>query len=61
MNDEPKPCPFCGGTDLEVMDIDEGYAAIACDTCDAFGPMGFGAEGAWQEWNHRAFEESPFS
>ncbi|MEF8793933.1 Lar family restriction alleviation protein [Thiohalorhabdus sp.] len=61
MTEAPKPCPFCGGTELEVMDIDEGYAAIACDTCDAFGPMGLGAEGAWREWNHRAFEESPFS
>ncbi len=60
MTDELKPCPFCGSTNLEVMEIDEGYAAIACGTCDAFGPMGLGDEGASLEWNQRAFEDAAF-
>ncbi len=60
MTDELKPCPFCGSTDLEVMDIDQGYAAIACGLCDAFGPMGLGGEGASAEWNQRVFEDAAF-
>ena len=57
MDEVLKPCPFCGGTDLDLVDIDEGYFAIACGLCDAFGPMGQGEDGAMTEWNQR-FESS---
>lgn len=60
MLEELKPCPFCGGTELEVMEIDEGFSAVACDTCDAIGPMGQGDEEAKREWNQRAFEEAAY-
>ena len=56
MDQDLKPCPFCGGTDFEIVDIDQGFAAVACNTCDAFGPMGPGEEGAMAEWNERALE-----
>lgn len=49
-----KPCPFCGGADLELEEIDEGYYVVACETCDAFGPMGEGEQGAMENWNYRA-------
>ena len=60
MDEDLKPCPFCGGTELEILDIDEGFCAVACETCDAFGPMGMGPEGAREEWNHRAVEVDPY-
>lgn len=37
---DPKPCPFCGGTDLEVATVaDPGYTSVACLTCFADGPQ----------------------
>lgn len=60
MDQELKPCPFCGGTDLDLVDIGEGFTAIACNTCDAFGPMGPGEEGAAAEWNERVLVEDPY-
>ncbi len=35
MSEELKPCPFCGGTDLDV-DFEGGF--VSCNSCDTYGP-----------------------
>ena len=52
---ELKPCPFCGGTDLRVVDppvCDEWVVECACD---ANGPIANPTpEDAIETWNMRA-------
>jgi hypothetical protein len=51
--DELKPCPFCGGTSIDVSD---GFAAC-CNNCLADGPIQIGERGpaaAAKYWNYRA-------
>mgnify|MGYP001329993143 CR=1 FL=1 len=55
MNDEIelKPCPFCGGTKLDVSDEDYVY----CNTCDARGPSSYAEneeQSNYELWNERA-------
>ena len=64
MNEELKPCPFCGGEDVKLWVGLHGStdAKVTCQTCDAEGPL-FGAEDwlgmdwrpeAITAWNTRA-------
>jgi hypothetical protein len=57
MTHELKPCPFCGGTDLEVLD-DRVYCKT--DGCETWGPCPSGGltdamdkESAIDAWNDR--------
>lgn len=36
MSDELKPCPFCGGTELETLGSNDHY--VRCSKCRAEGP-----------------------
>lgn len=34
-----RPCPFCGGVELEMEELEENTAyAVVCHTCCAIGP-----------------------
>jgi len=44
---EIKPCPFCGGSDIDTLG-----RTFECCQCDATGPSQTGRHG----WNHRATE-----
>ena len=49
-----KPCPFCGGTELNVKKYDDGetaYYTVVCETCWAKGPDAFAEAQAWIFWN----------
>jgi Lar family restriction alleviation protein len=52
MTEELKPCPFCGGTDVEAID-QQGVAWVLCKSCSVDGPFGSTAEEATAVWNHR--------
>ena len=57
--DEPKPCPFCGGTNLASP---PGMPVIVCGDCDCAGPLGIRESNIDKEihqhgvrlWNKRA-------
>jgi hypothetical protein len=55
MTSELRPCPFCNGTDLEVMRNGENEW-IKCNTCACYGPLILctctGAS-ATEAWNRR--------
>lgn len=51
-NDEPLPCPFCGGTDLKSGG-DDKVVGFWCLTCEAAGPNHYGRH----EWNDRVFQD----
>ena len=50
---ELKPCPFCGGEDLMMVD-DDDYFFVGCNTCDTCGPGEGTEEEAIEAWNKRA-------
>ena len=52
MTDELKPCPFCGGSNLEVVDTPQGYF-IDC-SCGCFTGDFETREAAIDAWNTRA-------
>ncbi len=56
MKEAPKPCPFCGATDLIVTEISNHHAVICYDHCQAEGPWMDTEEEAVEAWNRR--EES---
>jgi Lar family restriction alleviation protein len=47
-----KPCPFCRGTKLAVLQTTRKKAQIRCDTCKATGPYAENKE-AFVLWNKR--------
>lgn len=59
--DKPKPCPFCGSTDLNLT-----YATIdgkkihhvLCRRCGANGSLAIRADFALSMWNNRVKVES---
>lgn len=52
-----KPCPFCGGDDLELAQEDMGpdgwTFVIECHDCFARGPDGWRRKEAEEAWNTR--------
>ena len=65
MMDKLKPCPFCGGDDLDVTvgtpDREGIPTLITCAECGAGGPWVYQSpmqsEDACNEWNRRDFQE----
>ena len=53
--DELKPCPFCGGVDVE-FDGGDIFYWIVCNNkeCGAGGPGHNTEDGAVERWNNRA-------
>jgi Lar family restriction alleviation protein len=47
------PCPFCGGTDIGLMDCGDNIAFAQCEDCGATGPSGESEEAAAEAWNRR--------
>lgn len=57
MAEELKPCPFCGGTDFEILDTGFSMWTVECanQDCQALGPTAYGGEvAAARAWNTRA-------
>lgn len=54
---ELKPCPFCGGTDLHLSGIEQIFIGVSCNTCDCEGPSQKTKRGAIKTWNTRAVEK----
>ena len=60
MNEELKPCPFCGRKDR--LNIDhyksdgEWFSYVECEKCMANGPVGRQTIDAIDAWNRRAGE-----
>jgi Lar family restriction alleviation protein len=69
---EAKPCPFCGGREIEVAEIDIKTWAACCRGCNSIGPHRerqsiLGALDAWNtrpakradamEWLNQALDE----
>ena len=57
MNDELKPCPFCGG-DAEIRTLDNGFGhqARCKTTCGVTGKIYRFREDAIKAWNSRPLE-----
>jgi Lar family restriction alleviation protein len=52
----PEPCPFCGGGELLIEEVDQFLWAVVCPTCDAIGPSAQPAQSmqkAIKHWNRR--------
>lgn len=58
MNEELKPCPFCGGLAIRLLDVDdytsESYNAIKCKICGARTKYFDELYTALEAWNRRA-------
>lgn len=56
MSDELRPCPFCGGVHVEIVNQgsrpDDPHV-VQCDDCDA-SASGMSADEAMAAWNRRA-------
>jgi len=50
---KPLPCPFCGGTKLQLLHGDWGWG-FECKKCDAIGPWVKGKDAMIAKWNRRA-------
>ena len=53
---ELKPCPFCGGSELDVREVDSATGkrhSVFCGSCWAFGPAETTEKQAMTEWNSR--------
>lgn len=52
MNDELKPCPFCGSVHLSVLDYESRYR-VECNFCKARTGIWDSKAEAIEEWNRR--------
>lgn len=52
-DDKLMPCPFCGGTNLEVGRWGDYRLTVACSDCEFDGPEAITPEGAMEKWNGR--------
>lgn len=53
MNEELKPCPFCGSQDVESTFMGHGALAVLCYECEAEGPPADTLEESIAAWNKR--------
>lgn len=53
MNEELKPCPFCGSTKVESTFMGHGALAVLCYECEAEGPPRENEKDAIAAWNKR--------
>ena len=57
MKSELKPCPFCGGNNVDVIEYKAGYGTVGCGDCCFEFPseeyMGT-IENVIEKWNRRA-------
>lgn len=52
-----RPCPFCGGTNLDYARHESGPSPVHCFTCGARGPhIGTPEQCAPELWNQRTKE-----
>lgn len=58
MSEELKPCPACGGINIDVLvctingdDTTTPYCHVMCDTCYTSGPIAATRDGAIAKWN----------
>ncbi|MES0320302.1 Lar family restriction alleviation protein [Citrobacter sedlakii] len=64
MDDELKPCPFCGfrqeigEVSFATTHAGKGSYAVCCDRCEAIGPMRHTTDMAIFAWNERFDGES---
>ena len=59
MREKLKPCPFCGGSNVQVIEYKAGYGTVGCgDCCFEFPDMDYmdTTENAITKWNNRANE-----
>lgn len=56
MNDELKPCPFCGGTNILFHESNRTYQA-SCVDCEARAQYAYSKKEAVTNWNRRAGDE----
>lgn len=58
MTENLTPCPFCGGNDMSVVEINmedgQRQTFMGCHTCGSSGPCTFAEERAVAAWNDRA-------
>lgn len=58
MTENLAPCPFCGGNDMSVVEINmedgQRQTFMGCHTCGSSGPCTFAEERAVAAWNDRA-------
>lgn len=48
-----RPCPFCGGMNLQVAENDAGNPAVWCKDCRCEGPEADSKDEAIEKWNQR--------
>ena len=46
----PKPCPFCEGTDIDIVSEEAGHF-IQCNECQAMGPFCDSTDSAMDTWD----------
>lgn len=51
-----KPCPFCGGKRLSILDEDRGPFWVDCDDCRAQGPLHDSLHAAREAWDERPLQ-----
>ena len=54
MTSELRPCPFCGGDDLAVMELLSRGFRIECEGCGAYSPVIKDGPALLTAWNRRA-------
>jgi len=59
MSEELKPCPFCGGTDLDRAGRGPMKCWVECLGCTSEGPFGETPAAAIAAWNRRAADDDP--
>lgn len=51
----PRPCPFCGSEDVDVLSKNH-FPYVSCNDCDCRGPDKYDPAEAVDAWNKRAVE-----
>lgn len=57
--EELKPCPFCGSSDLAVMELLSRGFRIECAGCEAYSPVIKDGPSLLTAWNTRASDAHP--